>query len=153
MNNINKDNYNDIINLEHPTSKIHPRLSMESRAAQFAPFAALTGYEDRIKETARITDEKVEIDDGLKEMLNAKFKIIDNKIKDNPLISITYFVKDKKKKGGKYITSNVHIKKIDKIDFKILTKEDQTINIEDIINISSNDITFNFDYEESNINN
>lgn len=142
MNN-NKDNYDDIINLEHYTSKVHPRMSMESRAAQFAPFSALTGYEESVKETARLTDEKIEIDDGLKEMLNNRLLIIEEKLKSNPLVTITYFVPDKKKRGGKYITSDVYIKKIDNIELKIITKENITIGINEIINISSNDIKFN----------
>lgn len=142
MNN-NKDNYDDIIDMEHFTSKVHPRMSMEARAAQFAPFSALTGYEESVKETARLTDEKIEIDDGLKEMLNNRLLIIEEKLKSNPLVAITYFVPDKKKKGGKYITSEVHIKKIDNIELKITTKENIYININEIINISSNDIKFN----------
>lgn len=142
MNN-NKDNYDDIIDMEHFTSKVHPRMSMEARAAQFAPFSALTGYEESVKETARLTDEKIEIDDGLKEMINNRLLIIEEKLKSNPLVAITYFVPDKKKKGGKYITSEVHIKKIDNIELKITTKENIYININEIINISSNDIKFN----------
>lgn len=149
MSNIKIDNYDDIINLEHPTSKNHPRMSMTSRAAQFAPFSALTGYEDNVKETARLTDEKIEIDDGLKEMLNTKLLIIENNLYNDPIITLTYFIPDKKKNGGKYISSDIHIKKIDKVELKIITKENIIIDIDNIINISSQDINFNHDSEEN----
>lgn len=149
MSNIKIDNYDDIINLEHPTSKNHPRMSMTSRAAQFAPFSALTGYEDNVKETARLTDEKIEIDDGLKEMLNTKLLIIENNLYNDPIITLTYFIPDKKKNGGKYISSDIHIKKIDKVELKIITKENIIIDIDNIINISSQDINFNYDSEEN----
>lgn len=151
MNNIKNDNYEDIINLEHPTSKNHPRMSMDSRAAQFAPFSALTGYEENVKETARLTDERIDIDDGLKELLNTKLVIIEENLYKDPLITLTYFIPDKKKDGGKYVSSEVHIKRIDKVEFKIITKENIIIDIDNIINISSRDITFNFEYEKDDV--
>lgn len=139
------NNYSDIINLPHHKSKKHPPMSMEARAAQFAPFAALTGYEDNIKETARLTDNKIIIDEEEKEILNAKLITIEENINNNPKIEITYFIKDSKKEGGKYITSNIHIKKIDKLNSYIYTKENVIININDIINITSDDIIFPYD--------
>lgn len=139
------NNYNDIIDLEHPTSKKHKRMSREARAAQFAPFAALTGYEDNIKETSRLTEEKIILDDEEKEILNAKLITIEENINNNPLIEITHFIPDIKKKGGKYEKNNVHIKKIDNINLLIYTKENITIKIENILKITSQDIIFPYD--------
>ena len=104
------NNYDDIINLNRPISK-HSHQSIESRASQFAPFAALVGYDSAIKETARLTDKKIEIDDGLKEMLNSKLNYINEHIKDMNEITITYFVKDTSKNGGKYIEKSGIVKK------------------------------------------
>ena len=97
------DDYSDIINLSRPVSK-RPRMTLEQRSAQFAPFAALTGYEGQVKETARLTNKKIEINEELKEILNKKIQLIQKKIKEQPQIEITYFIPDSKKDGGKYET-------------------------------------------------
>ena len=86
--------YDNIINLPHHISSKHPRLSMEQRAAQFAPFAALTGYGDSIKETARLTDTRIELNEEEKEMLNIKLQELKSKISTMPQVTITYFVPD-----------------------------------------------------------
>ena len=118
--------YDDIINLPHHISSNHPRLSMEQRAAQFAPFAALTGYGDSIKETARLTDTRIELNEEEKEMLNIKLQELKNKISTMPQVTITYFVPDVKKAGGEYITKMNRLKKIDEYK-KIIILEDKTI--------------------------
>ena len=132
-----KDNYEDIINLPHHVSLKHPQMSMEARAAQFAPFAALTGYDDAIKETARLTDKRIEIDDGLKVVLNNKLQIIQENIKNNLEVTFTYFIKDKKKTGGKYITKIGIVKKIDINQQYILLMDKTKIPINEVINIQS----------------
>lgn len=129
------NNYNDIINLKRPISN-HSHLSIESRASQFSPFAALTGYDDEIKETSRITDKRIDIDDGLREMLNAKLNYLKDHIKENPNISITYFVKDPKKEGGKYLTKQGIIKRIDTVNEIIKFNDNASISMNDIINIT-----------------
>ena len=129
------NNYADIINLKHPVSN-HNHLSIESRASQFSPFAALTGYDNEVKETARITDKRIDIDDGLREMLNAKLNYLNDHIKENPNISITYFVKDPKKDGGKYLTKQGIIKRIDTVNEIIKFNDNMTISMNDIINIT-----------------
>ena len=91
--------YDDIINLERPISK-HPKLSIDSRAAQFAPFAALTGYDEQVKETARLTKEKVILDDDALEKINNKLDYISKNINENIEVNITYFIPEKKKSGG-----------------------------------------------------
>lgn len=130
--------YEDIINLKHHVSEKHPRMSRESRAAQFAPFAALTGYDESIKETARLTDKRIEIDEGLKTILNNKLQTILKNIKDNPEITFTYFIKDNKKQGGKYIKVKGNVKKIDITNGYIILNDKTKIIIKDIINITGN---------------
>jgi len=130
-----KDNYEDIINLPHYVSLKHPQMSMDARASQFAPFAALTGYDDEIKETARLTDKRIEIDDGLKVVLNSKLQIIQENIKNNPEVTFTYFVYDKKKTGGKYITKMGIVKKININQQYILLMDKTKIPINEVINI------------------
>ena len=104
--------YDDILQLSHPTSKTHPRMSRTARAAQFSPFAALTGYEAAIKETARLTDQELDLDDTMKAELNEKLSFLKKHLKDKPQISITFFVPDTKKTGGAYKTTTGWVKKI-----------------------------------------
>ena len=133
-------NYDDIINLDRPISK-HPHLGIDSRASQFAPFAALVGYDEQVKETARLTDKKIEIDDGLREILNNKLNYINDHIKDNIEINITYFVKDSKKNGGKYLSKTGIVKRIDSVNETIKFKDNDIIYMKDVINIIGD--TFN----------
>lgn len=130
------DNYEDIINLPYSGSKRPKKMTLYERSAQFAPFSALTGYEDQVKETSRITDKKIEIDDGLQSLLNSKLNIVENNIKDKPLITITHFVKDKKKDGGKYITTTGNVKRIDNVEHTIKLTDNTIINLYDIIDIT-----------------
>ena len=99
------EKYKDIIYMPHHESKKHPRMSIEARSAQFAPFAALTGYEDLIEETGRFVESKIELNEDEKEILDNKLKIIYDKFEteDNILLNITYFEKDKFKSGGRYL--------------------------------------------------
>ena len=94
--------YDDVINRQHPTSKKHPRMSNMNRAAQFAPFAALTGYEESIEESARLTDRKIELSEYEIEELNTRLYFIKEHIKDRPKVTITYFQPDGRKDGGAY---------------------------------------------------
>lgn len=127
-----KDKYQDIINLDHHISKIHKRMPMESRAAQFSPFAALVGYNDLVKEKSRLVDKKIELDEEIKLILNNKLQLINEK--NLPKVSITYFEKDPKKNGGKYINIISNVKKIDKV-YKYIYLMNKKIYIEDIIDI------------------
>lgn len=126
--------YNDIINLSRPESK-HPRMSLHQRSAQFAPFAALTGYNEQVSETARITENKIEIDDEIKNELDSKFLIIKNKINEKPKVSIKYFIKDTKKSGGKYETVIKNIKKLDEFNYRIIFTDNSFIDMKDIYEI------------------
>ena len=130
--------YDDIINFPHHTSLKHPRMSIESRSAQFAPFSALSGYGDAIKETARLTNKKIEINEELKEILNKKIQLIQKKIKEQPQIEITYFIPDSKKDGGKYEIICNTIQKIDMYTNEFVMLDGTRININDIIDIQGN---------------
>ncbi len=124
-------NYDDIINIKHFEPK-HPRMSIYNRSAQFAPFAALTGFEDKIKETARLTDELIEISEDQKVFIDNELSIIEENIKTNPLVKITYFEKDKIKSGGKYISFIDNVKKIDKVEQNIYFVNKKIISLYDI---------------------
>lgn len=127
-------NYDDIISLPHHVSRKHPQMDMESRAAQFSPFAALTGYDATIEETKRLTDDRAELDENEKALLDEKFKRLLYEEKDNEVL-ITYFVPDDKKTGGKYINSQGKVAKINIYD-KIIIMDDKTIiKIDDIFDI------------------
>lgn len=126
--------YDEIINLSRPKSK-HPQMTLEQRSAQFAPFAALTGYEGQIKETARLTDKRLELDEEAKSILDTKIQIIKEKIAQQPQIEITYFVPDNKKDGGRYKTVNSIIRKIDEYYNKIIMNNGISIDIGEIIDI------------------
>ena len=129
------DNYNDIINNPHNTSKTRKRMSQSNRAAQFAPFAALTGYDAAIDEAARLTETKIELDDKTKEILNMKLNLLKNHIKDRPCVTITYFVPDSKKDGGAYVDYSGNIRVIDETQQTIIFTDRTTIAIEAICDI------------------
>ena len=132
---IESHEYDDIINLPHHQSKIHKPMSREERAAQFAPFAALTGHDAALKETERLTEEKKNIDENYKSILNEKLLDIQRKIKSEPLVSITYYIPDIKKDGGKYITITDYVKKISPYEKVIVLKNKTKIKFQDIIEI------------------
>lgn len=130
--------YDNIINLPHHVSKTRKPMSLYNRAAQFAPFAALTGYDDAIKETARLTEQKIELSDELKNMLNQKIKLIIENIKLQPEVVITYFVHDNKKSGGVYKTISGNVKRIDEIEKCIIFTNKLKIKVSDLLNIVLN---------------
>ena len=129
--------YDDIINLPHHISKMRPQMSMKDRAAQFSPFAALTGYDAAIKETGRLTDEKIELDEEALSNLNMKFQILFEKPDEQPDIAITYFKPDETKSGGAYLTTTDKIKKVDEHERIITTANGTKIPMDDVINLES----------------
>ena len=131
------NNYEDIKNLPHYEPKYHPRMSSYQIAAQFAPFAALTGYEELVRESSRLTDRKIELSEYERSILDEKLLLIQNNIKIRPEIIITYFIKDKKKSGGKYITITSNIKSVDLINRFIKLVSNQKILIDDIYDLKS----------------
>ena len=126
--------YKDIINLPYFEPKYHQRMTIYNRSAQFAPFAALTGYEEAIIETSRLTDEKIELDDNIKENINMKLLDIKNNI-DSIEVKILYFKKDNKKKGGEYLEHIGKIKKIDTVGKKLIFQDGLNVKIDDLIKI------------------
>lgn len=132
-----KNDYDDIINLPHHVSSTRPQMSMIDRAAQFSPFAALTGYDAAIKETGRLTDEKIELDDEALNNLNMKFQILFERLDEQPDIAITYFKPDETKSGGAYLTTTDKIKKVDEYERVITTANGTKIPMDDVINLES----------------
>lgn len=125
--------YEDIIGLPHPVSKKHPQMSLENRAAQFAPFAALTGYDAAIEETGRLTDTRIEINEDRKEMLDERLKALC--MSESPVAEITYFVPDLLKEGGSYNTVKGAIKSVDTFKRIILMEDGIRIPFDDLFEI------------------
>ena len=115
--------YDDIINLPHHTSPRHPRMPISDRAAQFAPFAALVGYDDAVEETARVTDDMIEHSEEMKAMLDEKLRALTEMLERSPEITVTYFVPDKRKSGGEYKRFNGRLKRLDGYE-KVMIFED-----------------------------
>lgn len=129
--------YEDIINLPHHVSKTRPQMSMLDRAAQFSPFAALTGYDAAIKETGRLTDEKIEMDEDRKAALDMKQAYLIEMIDEQPGISITYFLPDAKKSGGAYVTVTGNLKRFDEYERLLILMDGKKIPMDDIADIES----------------
>lgn len=129
--------YEDIVNLPRHISKVHPQATMADRAARFSPFAAISGYEDMVKEAARVTEERIDITDATKELLNEKLNMIIEFLDEVPEVTITYFEPDKKKDGGAYISITGTVKRIDEYERIVLMSDDKKIRIEEIYAIES----------------
>ena len=127
--------YADIINLPHHELTTRQRMPLINRAASFSPFAALTGYDEAVKETARLTDARIELDEGTKEILNDKLRLVVDQADEQPEVSITYFLPDKKKSGGAYITTRAVIKSVDEYERVVVLTDKSTIPIDDIAEI------------------
>ena len=128
--------YDDIINLPNPSPTGRARMSRLDRAAQFAPFAALTGYEAAVAETARLTDERVELSDDAKEMLNEKIRMIAESLGDGSSVTVSYFVPDGKKDGGAYVDVTGSVRRVDEYERTIVMADGTVIPIEEIVEIS-----------------
>ena len=133
MSKTEKYKYDDIINLPHHVSSRHPQMPMMNRAAQFSPFAALTGYDDAIRETARLTDEKIELDEYEKEELDRKIQWIGSHLDEHIPVSITYFQPDDRKAGGTYEEIIDTIRKINVYEHEILLTKGTKIPIMNIL--------------------
>lgn len=136
MKNQNEHKYDDIIHLAHHVSKRHPQMPLLNRAAQFSAFAALTGYDDTIKETARLTEPFIELDECQKEQLDKKLQWIQENLKQQPKLEVTYFQPDAKKNGGVYRTFCGNAEKIDKNSRRIIFTDKTALFIEHIYSIN-----------------
>ena len=129
--------YDDIIHLSHPTSKNRPRMSIHDRAAQFSPFAALSGHAAAIAETARLTDRKLELDEDTRAELDRRQAILLEHISERPEVTVTWFRPDEKKAGGAYVTTTGRLKKIDEIERVLVLTDGARIPLEDVAGLES----------------
>ena len=124
--------YDDIINLPHPTSAKHPRMPMADRAAQFSPFQALSGFGSAIRETARVTGERVELTEDEKAILDEKLRLL---LETGGEGVFTYFLPDERKDGGTYVTAVGPVKRIDQLVRQVILTDRTAIPIDDILEI------------------
>ena len=129
------EKYREIIDLPHHVSKTRPQMPMSDRAAQFAPFAALTGYDSAIKETGRLTDERIELDEEALTALDIRYQLLMDALANAPEVTITYFQPDERKAGGKYITTTGAVKKVDNFERRITMQDGTRIQMDDVLSI------------------
>lgn len=130
--------YNDIIHLPHPNSAKHPRMPIQDRAAIFSPFAALSGHSAAIAETARLTDQKMELDEDTKAELDRRQAVLLEHISEQPEITVTWFQPDERKDGGVYLTATGRLKKLDAIQRVLALTDGTKIPLDDVAEIESN---------------
>jgi len=129
--------YEDIVDLPPHISRKHPQPTMLERAARFAPFAAITGYEEMVLEEARVTEERVDLDEGTLSLLNEKLNMIQEFLDEEPEIKILYFEPDKRKSGGAYVTVTGIVKRIDEYEQLVIMTDGKKIRIGDIYGLES----------------
>ncbi len=142
MSNANINGYEDIILLSHHVSETRPRMDRQNRAAQFSPFAALTGYDAAVVETARLTDRKIELSEDEKVRLNEKFQILLERVHETPRILITYFKQDERKAGGSYEHHGGIVNKIDEFNQLIVFADGRKVPVEDIYSMDGDIFRF-----------
>ena len=129
--------YDNILRLPHPTSAKHPRMPVSERAAIFSPFAALTGHGDAIRETARLTEQKIELDEDTKAELDRRQAVLLEHIAEQPEVTVTWFQPDERKDGGAYITITGRLKKIDQVERALFLLDGSKIPLDDVAGIGS----------------
>ena len=130
-----KSKYDEIMGRPHHVSKTRPQMPMSDRAAQFAPFAALTGYDSAIKETGRLTDERVELDEEALTALDMKYQLLMDALNEAPKVTITYFQPDERKAGGKYVSAVGVVRKVDDFERRITMQDGAKIPMDDVLSI------------------
>ena len=120
--------YDDIIHLPHHKSQVHPHMSISDRAAQFSPFAALTGYDDAVQETARLTESRIELDENARVLLDERLRLLQINLEEHPFVTFTYFIPDSRKEGGSYSLAAGVIKKLDLLHRTITLYADNGIS-------------------------
>ena len=128
--------YDDIIALPHPEPRTHPRMSLHDRAAQFSPFAALTGHSAAIAETGRLTDSRITLDESEMARVDAELQHLQELLPSRPTVSITYFVPDERKAGGSYQTVTGTVRRIDTVNSVLLLTDQRAIPIPDILDVA-----------------
>ena len=127
--------YDEIMGLPHHVSKTRPQMPLSDRAAQFAPFAALTGYDSAIKETGRLTDERIELDEEALTALNRKYQLLIEALDDAPEVTIIYFQPDARKAGGQYVSATGTVKKVDTFGRRILLQDGTRIPLDSVYDL------------------
>ena len=127
--------YDEIMGLPHHVSKTRPQMPLSDRAAQFAPFAALTGYDSAIKETGRLTDERIELDEEALAALDRKYQLLIEALDDAPEVTITYFQPDERKAGGQYVSATGTVKKVDTFGRRILLQDGTRIPLDSVYDL------------------
>ena len=127
--------YDEIMELPHHVSKTRPQMPMSDRAAQFAPFAALTGYESAIKETGRLTNERIELDEEALTALDRKYQLLIEALDDAPEVTIIYFQPDERKAGGQYVSATGTVKKVDTFGRRILLQDGTRIPLDSVYDL------------------
>ena len=127
--------YDEIANLPHHVSETRPQMPMSDRAAQFAPFAALTGYDSAIRETGRMTDERIELDEEALTALNLRYQLLMDALGKEPEVEITFFKPDERKSGGEYVTVIGAVKNIDDFERLITMQDGMKIPMDDVLSI------------------
>lgn len=130
-----KCKYDEIMGLPHHVSKTRPQMPMSDRAAQFAPFAALTGYDSAIKETGRLTDERIELDEEALTALDRKYQLLMDTLDDAPEVTIIYFQPDERKAGGQYVSATGTVKKVDTFGRRILLQDGTRIPLDSVYDL------------------
>lgn len=129
------EKYDEIMSLPHHVSKTRPQMPMSDRAAQFSPFAALAGYDSAIRETGRLTDEKIELDEESLTALNVRYQMLMDVLAEGPEVRITYFKPDEKKAGGAYVTTVGAVRKIDDFEQTIIMQDGTRIPMDDVLSL------------------
>ena len=141
------DKYDDIIHLPHHVSRKHPQMTREDRAAQFAPFAALTGHGEAVKEVGRLTNQRVDLDEYEQEQLRGRLQYLAECVagwtaasvaaEDRPHVTVTYFQPDLLKEGGEYVTDSGPVKKMDLYERKLIMADGTEISVDEILLVES----------------
>lgn len=129
------DKYDEIANLPHHVSETRPQMPMSDRAAQFAPFAVLTGYDSAIRETGRLTDERIELDEEALTALNLRYQLLMDALGKEPEVEITFFKPDERKSGGEYVTVIGAVKNVDDFERLITMQDGMKIPMNDVLSI------------------
>ena len=127
--------YDDIIEMQHPVSSVHPAMPVADRAAQFMPFAALTGYGEAIDETGRRTEERMELEEDEYSILDEKLQLLRERSDQRPEISVTYFRPDARKSGGTYVTVTGQLKKVDGYERSLILEDGTKIPLREIVGL------------------
>lgn len=127
--------YDDIIDLPHHVSATRPHMELSDRAAQFSPFAALTGYESAVREAARLTDQRVELDENAREALDKKLAVLEGQLAERPGVTVTYFVPDERKEGGSYVTVSGRVKRIRGDEGTLVFEDGRRVGVGDIVDM------------------